>query len=305
MKIPVPHKTGEPLAPYTTFRIGGPADFLLLPRSTGEFISALQWATGQALPVTVLGGGSNVLVADDGIEGAVILTTGLRQLTITGSQVSAEAGLEMNELCTACAGRGLAGLETFSGLPGTVGGAVYMNARCWERSISETLTAVTFADRNGFIQTWLASRLNFAYKLSRFQLHGEFVLTGHFNLTPETNPENLRHSMAGYRQKRENSGHYQYPNAGCIFKNNHLAGEPSGRLIERCGLKGRTAGAARIFERHANFIINTGQAKAADVLALIRQIEEEVFRQTGIRLEREVQLLGRWQHFPHSLPLFE
>jgi UDP-N-acetylmuramate dehydrogenase len=292
--IPVPFRRHEPLAPFTTFRIGGPADLLLLPRSAAEFAAGVRWAGACGLPLTVLGGGSNVLVADAGVAGAVILTTGLERIEAAGGSVWAEAGVDMSNLCERCAGLGLAGLQNFYGMPGTLGGAVFMNARCYERSIADVVDSVCAIDVAGRETELPAAACDFAYKRSRFQGGREWIAGVRLRLAPGGDAGRLRAEMAEFRRRRESMGQYLLPNAGCIFKNDYRVGTPSGKIIESCGLKGERLGDAEVFARHANFIVNHGAATAADVLSLIRRVERQVAEQTGLRLEREIQLVGRW-----------
>ena len=285
---------GEPLSPYTTYRLGGPADFLLLPASAAEFSAAVRWAAAQGLPVTVLGGGSNVLVSDAGVEGAVLVTTRMQAASIEGDRVSAEAGITMDRLCELCAGSGLAGIANFYGMPGTLGGAVMMNARCYEHSIEEVVESVDTVDTAGESHRYSRVECRFAYKDSRFQSGTEWIVRVRLALRSGCPPEQLRDEMEQHRHHRESMGQYRYPNAGCVFKNDYTVGIPSGRLVESCGLKGFRIGGAEVFPNHANFVVNTGGATAADVLAVIRHVERVVFEQKGVRLEREVRLLGRW-----------
>ena len=291
---PVDCLAGEPLAPYTTYRLGGPADFLLLPRDSGEFAAAIRWAAARGLPVTVLGGGSNVLIADAGVEGAVLVTTRMQAVSFEEGTVSAEAGITMDRLCELCAGRGLAGIANFYGMPGTLGGAVMMNARCYEHSIEEVVEAVDAVDTAGEAYCFSRAECRFAYKDSRFQGGAEWAVRVRLALRPGGPPEALRAEMERRRRHREEMGQYRFPNAGCVFKNDYRVGIPSGKLVESCGLKGFRIGGAEVFPSHANFVVNTGGATAADVLAVIRHVEQVVFEQKGVRLEREVRLLGRW-----------
>ena len=287
--------SGEPLAPYTTYRLGGPADFLLLPRNPAEFAAAVRWATARGIPVTVLGGGSNVLVSDAGVAGAVLVTTRMQAVSLAGDPVSAEAGIAMDRLCELCAERGLAGIANFYGMPGTLGGAVMMNARCYEHSIDEVIESVDAVDAGGEPRRYSRVDCRFAYKDSRFQSGTEWVVGVRLTLRPGSPPAELRAEMERRRQHRENMGQYRFPNAGCVFKNDYAVGIPSGKLVEACGLKGFRIGGAEVFPGHANFVVNTGGATAADVLAVIRHVEQVVFEMKGIRLGREVRLLGRWE----------
>ncbi|MBP7865293.1 MAG: UDP-N-acetylmuramate dehydrogenase [Acidobacteria bacterium] len=305
---PVPHRFREPLAPYTTWKIGGPADVLLEPPDVNAFRETLRWALNEGLPVTVLGGGSNILVSDAGVEGAVILTTRLERLVPLDSDqtgrpgMEVEAGATMEAVCREAVRLGLAGLEVFHGLPGTVGGAVFMNARCWERSISERIESVRSLDDRG---EWIlrpASGCDFAYKQSIFQRTGEAVASVRLRLDPAPDREALERETEGYRKRREDAGQYAFPNAGCVFKNDRNAGRPSGRIIDGCGLRGYRTGPVEVYARHANFIVNRGGATAREVLDAIRLVEETVLARTGVRLEREIRLIGRWRPEDHVPP---
>lgn len=303
---PVPHSFREPLAPYTTWKIGGPADVLLEPPDVEDFRDALLWARGEGLPVTVLGGGSNVLVSDEGVEGAVILTTKLDCIIPPDADDSgrpgleAEAGAAMEAVCREAVRLGLAGLEFFHGLPGTVGGAVFMNARCWERSISERIVSVRSLTPDGDWVNRSAAEGEFAYKQSVFQRTGESVVSVRLGLDRAPDPEALAREAESYRRRREDAGQYDFPNAGCVFKNDRSAGRPSGRIIDACGLRGYRSGAVEVYARHANFVVNRGGATAREVLDAIRFVERTVLEKTGVRLEREIRLLGRWRPEDHA-----
>lgn len=294
MDCPVYCQTGVSLAAFTTYKIGGPADFLLQPRDDAEFAAAIRWCRMEGLPLTVLGGGSNVLIADAGIAGAVILTDQMRHLEAGPDGIDAGAGAVMDAVCLLAARHGLAGLENFYGMPGTLGGAIYMNARCYERAISEVLVHIRVVDGTGCPDQLAASDGGFAYKTSRFQGQPEWITSARLGLTPGAEPARLLERMEEFRLKRLSKGQYAFPNAGCVFKNDPRAGVVAGRVIEACGLKGFRVGEAEVFQQHANFVVNLGRATAEDVAAVLRHIQRVVRDRTGIQLEREVQLLGRW-----------
>jgi UDP-N-acetylmuramate dehydrogenase len=289
---PLPFERNVPLSDLTTFRIGGPADLLLLPQTIDEFVDGVRWCRREEIPLTVMGGGSNVLISDEGIRGAVMVTTRLTRLSGDGNWVVVESGATVDQFCEYCAGRKLAGAENFYGMPGTVGGAVFMNARCYERSMADILDSVVVVGPDGDSHEISAMDCLFSYKQSRFQDHREWIVSARFTLEVACDEGELRQSMATVRRKREQMGQYAFPNAGCVFKNDYDLGVPSGKIIEDCGLKGWQRGDARVYEKHANFVVNIGRATAADVLALIESVEAEVFRQKGVRLKRELRLLG-------------
>lgn len=299
---PVPHGLGVSLADHTSFRIGGPADVLLRPRDEGELSDAFAWASSRDGGAVVLGGGSNVLVSDEGLRCAVILTGGVAGVTLqcpqgAGTEIAfvyAAAGVDMDRLCDMCAAEGLSGLEPFGGLPGTVGGAVYMNARCYGRSASDALEFVKACDEMGRVSSIPADNCGFGYKRSRFQSENSCVLGARFRLERGRPPEEVARATRERRSDRREKGQFLYPNAGCVFQNDYELGVPAGRVIDSCGLKGAKVGGAEVFSGHANFIVNTGRASAEDVAALIRRVEGDVLAKSGVRLVREIRMLGRF-----------
>jgi len=290
-------QSGVPLAPHTSFRIGGPARYYTEPENLPDFKDAVAWALDRKIDFFILGGGSNVLFHDDGYDGLVINTMKLSGLAVEGEQVSAECGVRVDELVDACARHSLTGVEFAAGLPGTVGGALYMNARAYEGSFSAVAEQVHALgiEGHGLEERVLRKKdLGFGYKKSVFQGGRSFVLKVLFHL--EKGPElPIRAKTEENRRKRIDMGQYIFPNAGCIFKNNYEIGVPTGKIIEELGFKGKKIGGAEVYERHANFIINRGNASAEDVYSLIRAIEVEMEDKRGIKLEREILLLGDWK----------
>jgi UDP-N-acetylmuramate dehydrogenase len=323
------------MSEHTTFKIGGPADLFVSPSSIEELRALLDLFKSGEIPVAILGGGSNLLVADRGIRGAVVCLGSLARIervapeTATGclptdSQavlpaglpaglpegtvlVRAESGVPMNDLVEWCANESLASLERFSGLPGTVGGAVFMNARCYERSISDVFfsASVLRLTKNGYtIETCGFDESEWSYKRSPFQTRagidplvvspGEcIVLSADFRLIPG-NRDELRAEMAKYVLDREGKGHFRFPSAGSMFKNNHAFGKPSGRLIDEAGLRGFRIGDAQVAPWHGNIVINCGNARAQDVRELVTEVQRRVFAATGFQLESEVLYAGEW-----------
>jgi UDP-N-acetylmuramate dehydrogenase len=293
-------QTGVPLALHTTFRIGGPARFYTVPEALPELEESIAWALSERVPFFILGGGSNVLVHDRGFDGLVISTGKLSRVAADGEAVSAECGVLVDELVRACVERSLAGIEFAAGLPGTVGGALYMNARAYEGSFSsivERVSALEVEGKEVHERVLDGTRLEFDYKRSVFQCGRIFVKEVCLRLS-RGDRESIERRAEENRKKRETMGQYLFPNAGCIFKNDYRVGIASGRIIEELGLKGKRIGDAEVFERHANFIINRGGASAEDVYRLIRYIEREVEAKKGIRLEREILLVGPWSEDP-------
>jgi UDP-N-acetylmuramate dehydrogenase len=288
-----------PLAPLTTFKLGGPADCLLSVDHADEVSRALEMARDAGVPVTILGGGSNVLVADAGVRGLVIRLRGGSVKQIDEAHIRADAGVTINGLVRWTITHGLAGLEAWAGTPGTVGGAIHGNAHFRGRNISDVVEAVTLADRTGTIELVPAARMEFAYDYSRLHRTGEVAIAADFRVgagDPERLRAVARESLA-YRKKTQPLAS---PSAGCIFQNPDPSrdrvpeGIPwsAGALVDRAGLKGLRVGQARVSATHGNFIVNEGGAAAADVRALIDRCRLEVQRQFGVELRHEIVFLG-------------
>lgn len=295
-------RPGVPLASFTTFKVGGAAEWLADVQTVGELEALLADATDARVPVTVLGGGSNVLVSDAGVEGVVV------RLHLTGigvpveNVVRAEAGVTINGLVRWTIGRGLAGLEAWAGTPGTVGGAIYGNAHWAGTDIGRLVRAVGLVDRAGRTSVVNGGDMEFAYDTSRLQRTGEIVVWADFAVG--------RGDVAELRDRARASLHYRkdtqplaMPSAGCIFQN-PSPGDPvpvgiprsAGALVDRAGLKGRRIGGARISERHANFIVNEGGATAEDVWTLVEEARRAVRDRFGVELRNEIVLLGKFEH---------
>ncbi len=251
----------------------------------------------QGIPTFILGAGANILVSDLGIRAAVIDMSGLRGCSVsrTGSEVSLEAlaGTAMSDASALALEHALSGLEFIYSMPGSVGGSVWMNARCYGRSISESLLRVKFVEPSGRIATMETDPEQFGYKHSPFQHRACLILSAAFALEPG-DPQEIGQRMESVKRDREQKGHFLYPCAGSIFKNNRAFGNPTGKLIDSLGLKGRCIGGACVSELHGNIIVNTGTARAEEVFQLIRLLETEVYRAYGFRLDREILLVGQW-----------
>lgn len=282
----------EPMAQYTTLRIGGPADILALPLSADEGEKLFAETAKSAVPVYILGEGSNLLVSDKGIRGVVLSTKNLNRVSIKGTFITAEGGASVSECAELAAERNLGGLEFIYGMPGTVAGAVFMNARCYGSSISDIIRSVRFVNSKG-VTGELRDFNDFLYKSTPFQRNGSFITTAVFALHPADGTY-LREQMEQHRADRERKGHYRFSSAGSIFKNNREFGEPTGKIIDNLGMRGLTIGGAKVSDIHGNIIINTGAAKALDVKKLIERIEAEVKKSTGFSLEREIIFAGEW-----------
>ena len=282
-------KFDEPLKRYTAWKIGGPADALLEPKTVDDLISATEKARAHDVPVTILGGGTNVLVRDGGIRGLTIrLAKSLRDVEIEGTNVTADAGVLYPVLANTTAGRGLSGLEFATGIPGTVGGAVYMNAGAYG---SETTEVLDWADvfRNHEVTRMKNSDLDLSYRHSTLHEHPDWVvLRAGYTLTPG-DPTELKARIREFRAQRMN-GSPNRPSCGSTFK--RPEGDFPGRVIEAAGLKGTRVGQIEVSPVHANYLVNLGGGTSEDAIALIELVRETVRERLGIELESEVRIIG-------------
>lgn len=280
----------EPMRLHTTWKIGGPADLFIVPEGTLQLQKALRILNEHGIPWMVMGRGSNLLVRDGGIRGAVIkLGEAFEQLEVIGDEVRVGAAYPMIRLVVQVGRMGFAGLEFAGGIPGSVGGAVYMNAGAHGSDVSKVLKEATILWENGVIETVPNEQMHFRYRTSILQERRGIVLEALFTLQTGDRSE-LARRMAAFKDRRIKTQPLQEPCAGSVFRN--PPGDHAGRLIESCGLKGKQLGGAKISEKHANFIVNTGQATAKDVLDLIALAQKEVYRRYGIKLETEVLVMG-------------
>jgi UDP-N-acetylmuramate dehydrogenase len=290
-----------PLAPYTTFRIGGPADVLAEVRSAEEALVALRLAREAGVPLTWLGGGSNVLVGDGGLRGLVVRWHGGRVETVAPDRVRAEAGVTVNGLVRYTIGHGLAGLAEWAGTPGTVGGALRGNAHFQGHLLSESVVSVDVATPDGALRTFDVGEMDFGYDRSRLQRTGEVALRVSLRVGPG-DADALRAVARASLAFRKRTQPLALPNAGCVFQNPDPAavslpeGVPfsAGALVDLVGLKGASCGAARVSTVHANFVVNEGGATAHDVAALVDRMRDAVAARFGVVLEEEIVRLGEF-----------
>jgi UDP-N-acetylmuramate dehydrogenase len=291
-----------PLAPLTTLKVGGPADFVVEPQSAEEIVAVLRIAHRQAVPVTVLGGGSNVLISDRGIRGVVIRPRGGTISMVGTDLVKADAAITINGLVRWTINRGCAGLEAWAGTPGTVGGAVFGNAHWRRENIGDTIESVRLARRDGTILQVPVDRMEFAYDSSRLKRTGEIVLWAAFRVAAGADPAALRSVARESLAFRKRTQPLESPSAGCIFMNPDTARDrvpdgipPSaGALIDRAGMKGMASGGAQVSATHANFIINTGAATAVEIKQLVERCRTEVSDRFGVVLRDEIVTLGEF-----------
>lgn len=320
----------EPMNALTTFKVGGHADVFVAPADEKSLLFVLNSLIAENVPFFILGGGSNIVVSDDGIEGFVISTTALTAIKVTdknGNDLNNKldnqnelllycgAGCTFEQITDFCIQNELTGLENFAGLPGTVGGAAYMNARCYENSMSDALHEVCYISSVRFdaICLYAVDKSEWDYKKSPFQelakkestveteqsdqsdqsnLAGAVILAATFRVQKGDCGDITEKSMY-YIEDRKKKGHFWYPSAGSVFKNNRAFGKPSGKIIDEAGLCGFRVGNAQIATWHGNFMVNLGDASADDIKELVAHVQIQVKKKTGFDLECEILFCGK------------
>ena len=284
-------KEGEPLSAYTTFRIGGQAELMLFPENTEMLSQVLSCCADLGTEPFLLGNGSNLLIDDNGLSGVTVCTarmTGCRMVSET--DIECDAGVPLVKLCKFALEHALTGLEFAYGIPGSVGGAVYMNAGAYGGEMRDVVSACRAIDKAGNILTFDADRLGFGYRTSVFQANGCAVASAVFHLQKGDQAQ-IRAQMDEILNRRKEKQPLNFPSAGSVFK--RPEGHFAGTLIEQCGLKGYGIGGAQVSEKHAGFIVNRGGASAKDVMQLIRYVQCMVKAQTGVELEPEIRCISR------------
>ena len=280
----------EPMAKHTSFRIGGPADMLAQPGNEAELAELLKRAADHAVPVTLVGNGSNLLVRDKGIRGLVIKLSNLfSSITVEGNVLTFGSGISLAMASKKAASLSLSGLEFAVGIPGTIGGAVYMNAGAYDGEMAKVVTSVQVMDRQGQSSQLKADELDFSYRHTALQNSGLIVTSVTVSLQPGE-AESIKAKMDDFSQRRIAKQPLELPSAGSMFK--RPVGYFAGTLIEQTGLKGYTVGGAQVSTKHAGFVVNVGGATAKDVLQLIRDVQDRVLAAQGVQLEPEVLVLG-------------
>ncbi len=279
---------GEPMSAHTTFRIGGAAEVFAAAETTAQAAAVIRLCYKENIPLLVVGNGSNLLVSDKGIRGVVLhLVSG--EIAVNGNTVTVAAGVQLAKLCNAVCEAGLSGLEFAFGIPGTVGGGVYMNAGAYGGQLSDVLRSVTAVTPCGEIVTLTAEELKLGYRHSVFMENGYIITEATLELAAGETAA-IRDAMNDYMARRRDKQPLEYPSGGSFFK--RPEGHFAGALIEQCGLKGFAVGGAQVSEKHAGFVINRGGATCADVMALCDAVTQRVEERFGVVLEREVQLVG-------------
>lgn len=280
-----------PMKKYTTWKIGGPADCLLLPKDAADIAEALRFAKEEGIPCRVIGNGSNLLVLDGGIEGMVIrIGENMSSYTIDGTLLTAQSGCILARMARETAKQGFAGIEWAAGIPASMGGAAYMNAGAYGHCFYETLEAVEAVEQNGEIRRISAEELSSGYRHTSLMESGAVVTKVMVRLR-HGDKEALMASVEETLRSRREKQPLDLPSAGSVFKNPEDS--HAGYLVELSGLRGKRIGNAQVSEKHGNFIVNLGDCTAKDVLALIEEVRAEVKKQQGYDLETEVLMIGR------------
>ena len=286
-------RTNEPMARHISFRVGGPADRFMIPESETELREAVLDCKKSGQPWYMIGNGSNLLVGDKGLRGTIISTEHLGELEVQKNEntIIAGAGVMLSKLANTAAREELTGLEFAAGIPGTVGGAVMMNAGAYGSEMKNVLLWADVMDQDGNVKRMKNEELELGYRTSCLERRGLFTVRAAFKLTPG-DPEVIRSQMEELARKRKEKQPLEYPSAGSTFK--RPEGYFAGKLIEDAGLKGFSVGGAAVSEKHAGFVINKDHGTAADILGLCNEVKRRVKESSGVDLELEVKLLGEF-----------
>ena len=280
----------EPLCGHTSFRIGGPADCFVITETQQQFMDVWTLCRAQNVPLFVIGNGSNLLVSDEGVEGVVLQLPSSQPPVFNGDTVTAFGGMSLGKLCLAACENGLSGLEFAYGIPGTVGGGVYMNAGAYGGEMADVIESVTVLCDDGTTMVLNNAQMCFGYRHSVCMEKPYIVLSVTLRLTPGEK-ETIRSKMDEFLSRRKEKQPLEYPSGGSFFK--RPAGYFAGALIEQSGLKGASVGGAQISEKHAGFLINRGGATCRDVMQLSEYVQQVVLEKHGVLLQCEVQKIGR------------
>lgn len=280
------------LAPYTTMRTGGPAALFAEPRNAQQLTHVHQWAQEKGLPLLILGNGSNLLIADSGFDGLVIhLGRALSEVSVFANTLTAQAGASLAAAARAAAQASLTGLEFAAGIPGSIGGAVCMNAGAYGGEIAQVIVSARVLTPEG-VRTVSKDELSLGYRSSAMMQNGWVVLEATFELAPGS-PDEIKATMADLAARRREKQPLQYPSCGSFFK--RPVGYYAGALIEQAGLKGYRVGDAQVSEMHAGFVINRGHATSSEIYRLMQEVQRRVQAQFGVTLEPEVRLIGHFE----------
>lgn len=279
----------EPLSKYTNTKTGGPADILALPKSIEEVKQVIQWTNDHDTALTVLGNASNLIVKDGGIRGVVMILTQLNEIKVINNQILAQSGALLVDVAQVAGQESLTGMEPLSGIPGSVGGAVFMNAGAYGGEIAQVVKSVLVIDRQGQLKTYRGNELRFGYRHSRLQDEDEVVLQATFELSYGNQTEIINH-MREYSFLRASKQPLEYPSCGSVFK--RPQGHYTGKLIHDAGLQGFQIGGAQVSKKHAGFIVNVDHATATDYQNVIRHVQTVIKDEFDVELETEVRIIG-------------
>lgn len=281
----------EPLSRHTYFRIGGPADYFTEPHSASEIKGIVEFCKAESVPFTIIGNGSNLLVSDEGYKGVVIcIAKGMRNIKAEGERIYAGAGALLSGIAREALNNSLTGFEFAGGIPGTLGGAVVMNAGAYGGEMVQVIEAADVLDMEGNLLTLKNEELELGYRTSIIPEKGYIVVAATLKLTRADDKESIQNTMQELLARRKEKQPLEYPSAGSTFK--RPEGYFAGKLIEDAGLKGFCIGGACVSEKHSGFVVNKGGATAKDVLELIKYVKNTVFEKFGVELEPEVRMLG-------------
>ena len=280
-------RVSEPLERHTSFRIGGPVALMVLPATREEAVLCVCTASKLGIEPFFMGNGSNLLVADEGVDRFIVKTANLRRCEAEGNTITADSGVTLARLAVFARERGLTGLEFAHGIPGTLGGAVTMNAGAYGGEMAQVVREVTVLTKDGEVETLYS--FDFGYRRSAFSDGSRMILGAKLELVPGDR-EQIAARMEELAVQRQSKQPLEYPSAGSMFK--RPEGYFAAALIDQCGLKGFTVGGAQVSEKHAGFVVNRGGATCADVLSLVEQVKRRVLDETGVTLEMEVKVLG-------------
>ena len=283
-------RVNEPMSRHTTFRVGGPAALMAFPQSSEEAAAVLRAAAELEIAPLFVGNGSNLLVSDRGVDGFVVKTVdGLGDMWLDGDCICAGSGVLLSRLAVFARDNGLSGLEFAHGIPGSVGGALTMNAGAYGGEMAQVVESVTCITPSGEVRELSNEECCFAYRHSAFEDGARFLLGARFRLS-KGDPAAIKATMDDLASRRREKQPLEYPSAGSTFK--RPEGYFAAALIDQCGLKGLTVGGAQVSEKHAGFVINRGGATCADIQGLMEQVKERVYQETGVTLEPEVRMIG-------------
>ncbi len=288
-KLNIAFTENELMRDHTTFRIGGPADYFITVNNTEELRFVVDLCEENDIQHMLIGNGSNLLIRDEGLRYAVIKLSGeFKEISLKGNLIRCGAGVTLSKLCTFALSHSLSGLEFAFGIPGTVGGAVYMNAGAYGGEIKDVLRSSTHLTEDGKVTMVSADSLNLSYRYSSYKENNNIILFSEFELKLG-NKDEIKAKMDDFMNRRVTKQPLEFPSAGSVFK--RPEGAFAGALIEQCGFKGYSVGGAQVSEKHSGFIINTGDATCCDVLTLVKEVQDKVKADTGFCLEREIILL--------------